>query len=59
MVKDVVSVKYKEHDVGAVSFNSETGIGLFEFEPRFYQNRYRAITYKNAFISKNIFISRS
>jgi len=35
MVKDVVRVKYKEHDVGAVSFNTETGIGLFEFEPGF------------------------
>ncbi len=30
MVKDVVSVKYKEHDVGAVSFNTETGISSFE-----------------------------
>ena len=35
MVNEVASVKYKEHDVGAVSFNSETGIGSFEFEPRF------------------------
>ncbi len=35
MVRDVVRVKYKEHDVGAVSFNTETGIGSFEFEPRF------------------------
>ena len=35
MVMDVVSVKYKKHDVGAVSFNTETGIGSFEFEPRF------------------------
>ena len=35
MVKEVVSVKYKEHDVGAVSFNTETGLGAFEFEPRF------------------------
>ncbi len=35
MVKDVVSVKYKEHDIGAVSFNTETGIGSFEFESRF------------------------
>ena len=35
MVKDVVSVKYKEYDVGAASFNTETGIGSFEFEPRF------------------------
>ncbi len=35
MVMDVASVRYKEHDVGAVSFNSETGVGSFEFEPRF------------------------
>ena len=35
MVRDVVRVKYKQHDVGAVSFNTETGIGSFEFEPRF------------------------
>lgn len=35
MVMDVASVKYGEHDVGAVSLNSETGIGSFEFEPRF------------------------
>ncbi len=37
MVTDVVRVKYQEHDVGAVSFNPETGIGSFEFEPRFIQ----------------------
>ena len=35
MVMDVVSVKYKKHEVGAVSFNTETGIGSFEFDPRF------------------------
>jgi len=35
MVKDVVSVKYKQHNIGAVSFNTETGVGSFEFEPRF------------------------
>ncbi|HID37508.1 MAG TPA: type II toxin-antitoxin system HipA family toxin [Ghiorsea sp.] len=35
MVKDAIRVKYKEHDVGAVSFNAETGVGSFEFEPRF------------------------
>ncbi|MEA3544184.1 MAG: type II toxin-antitoxin system HipA family toxin [Thermodesulfobacteriota bacterium] len=35
MVKDVVSVKYREHDIGAVSFNTETGLGSFEFEPHF------------------------
>ncbi len=35
MVMDVASVKYKEQEVGAVSFDTETGIGSFEFEPRF------------------------
>jgi serine/threonine-protein kinase HipA len=35
MVTDVVSVKYNEHAVGAVSFNNKTGIGSFEFEPHF------------------------
>lgn len=35
MVKEAVSVKYKEHDVGAISFNAETGIGAFEYEPDF------------------------
>jgi serine/threonine-protein kinase HipA len=35
MVKDFVRVKYKEQDVGVVSFNTETGIGSFEFEPSF------------------------
>ena len=35
MVMEVVTVKYREHDVGAVSFNTETGIGSFEFESRF------------------------
>jgi len=59
MVKDVVSVKYKEHDVGAVSFNTETGIGSFEFEPRFIKTGIELSPIKNAFISKNIFISRS
>ena len=32
---EVVRVKYKEHDVGAVSFDTETRIGAFEFEPGF------------------------
>jgi serine/threonine-protein kinase HipA len=35
---EVVSVKYKEHDVGAVSFNIETGIGAFEYEPSFIKS---------------------
>ena len=37
MVMDVASVKYKEQDVGAVSFDTETGLGSFEFEPRFIE----------------------
>ena len=35
MVTDFVHVKYKEYDIGVVSFNTETGIGAFEFEPSF------------------------
>lgn len=35
MATEVISVKYKEHSVGAVCFNTESGIGSFEFEPRF------------------------
>lgn len=32
---EVVSVKYNGQDVGAVSFNTETSVGAFEFESRF------------------------
>ncbi len=35
MVMEVVSVKYNGQDVGAVSFNTETSVGAFEFESRF------------------------
>lgn len=35
MVMEVVLVKYREHDVGAVSFNTETGLGFFEYDPKF------------------------
>ena len=37
MVMEVVRVKYGGDDVGAVSFNTETGIGSFEYEPRFIE----------------------
>lgn len=35
MVRDVSSVKYGELDVGAISFDTETGLGSFEYEPNF------------------------
>ena len=35
MVMEVALVKYRGQDVGAVSFNTETGLGSFEFAPRF------------------------
>jgi serine/threonine-protein kinase HipA len=38
MVIEVVKVKYNEQDVGAVSFNTETGVGAFEFESRFIKS---------------------
>ena len=34
---EVVTVKFRGDDVGAVSFNTETGIGSFEYDPRFIQ----------------------
>jgi len=54
MVKDVVSVKYKEHDVGAVSFNTETGIGSFEFEPRFIKTGIELSPIKCLYLEKYI-----
>jgi serine/threonine-protein kinase HipA len=35
MVMDVIKVKYKEHNVGAVSFNTNTQMGAFEYFPSF------------------------
>lgn len=32
---EVVEITYQEHEVGAVSFNTETGIGAFEYSPDF------------------------
>lgn len=37
MVIDIATVKYKKHDVGAVSFDTESKVGSFEFEPRFIE----------------------
>ncbi|NDY73720.1 type II toxin-antitoxin system HipA family toxin [Desulfobacter hydrogenophilus] len=38
MVIEVIKVKYNEQNVGAVSFNTETGVGAFEFESRFIKS---------------------
>jgi len=38
MVIEVVRVKYNEQDVGAISFNTETGVGAFEFESSFIKS---------------------
>jgi len=38
MVIEVVKVKYNGQDVGAVSFNAETGVGAFEFYSRFIKS---------------------
>lgn len=35
MVKEVISVAYEGHQVGAVSFDTSTGIGAFEYYPAF------------------------
>ena len=38
MVMEVVKVEFDGQDVGAVSFNTETGLGAFEFESRFIES---------------------
>ncbi|BFM48644.1 type II toxin-antitoxin system HipA family toxin [Marinomonas sp. THO17] len=35
MVMEVIKVTYQDHDVGAVSFDTDKGIGAFEYEPSF------------------------
>ena len=35
MVMEAINVKYKDYEVGAVSFNTDTGIGAFEYDPAF------------------------
>lgn len=38
MVMEVLSVTYQQHDVGAVSFDTETGVGAFEYAPGFIKS---------------------
>lgn len=35
MVKEVITVKFKHHDVGALSYNTNTRMGSFEYFPHF------------------------
>ncbi|WJV54785.1 type II toxin-antitoxin system HipA family toxin [Pectobacteriaceae bacterium CE90] len=35
MVMEVINVSYKDHVVGAVSFDTDTGLGAFEYDPGF------------------------
>ncbi|WP_281285061.1 hypothetical protein [Colwellia demingiae] len=35
MVMEVIKVKYKAFDVGAVSYNTDTQMGSFEYFPSF------------------------
>ncbi|KZN13167.1 toxin HipA [Marinomonas sp. TW1] len=37
MVMEVVTIKYHDDEVGAVSFDSENGLGAFEYAPSFIQ----------------------
>ena len=38
MVMEVVNVNYLERYVGAVSFDTDTGIGAFEYDASFVKN---------------------
>ncbi len=35
MVMEVFNVSFEQHDVGAVSFDTNTGLGAFEYAPSF------------------------
>ena len=35
MVMEVITITYQDHDVGAVSFDTEKGLGSFEYDPDF------------------------
>ena len=37
MVMEVISVQYQQHTVGALSFNTDTGVGAFEYSRDFIQ----------------------
>ncbi len=38
MVKEVITVSYQDHTVGAVSYDSDSRLGAFEYEPKFIQS---------------------
>lgn len=35
MVMEVINIRFKQHEVGAVSFDTQTGLGAFEYAPSF------------------------
>lgn len=37
MVTEVIKVKFKDHDVGAMSYNSQRQLGSFEYYPSFFK----------------------
>jgi serine/threonine-protein kinase HipA len=38
MVMEVINIRYQAQDVGAVSFDTDKGLGAFEYEPNFVKN---------------------
>ncbi|MBB1274721.1 type II toxin-antitoxin system HipA family toxin [Psychromonas sp. SR45-3] len=51
---EAVSVKYKDHEVGALSFNTETGLGAFEYNASFIRTGIELSPLKMP-LSKNIY----
>jgi serine/threonine-protein kinase HipA len=39
MVREVILVNYKAFEVGAVSFNAQTGVGAFQYSPSFIKTK--------------------
>lgn len=54
MVTEVIKVKYKEYDVGAVSYNADTQLGVFEYFPSFIKTGIELSPIKMP-LSKNIY----
>jgi len=37
---EVINIRFKQHEVGAVSFDTQTGLGAFEYAPSFAKKRF-------------------
>jgi serine/threonine-protein kinase HipA len=55
MVTEVIKANYKEYDLGAVSYNTETQMGAFEYFPSFIKTGIELSPLKRP-LAKNIYL---